>query len=101
MRRSKRKARECRPRAEEWTCENGAILMCLRSLQVNPEITTFDDYFKKDYDDATYSRMEKGTFFSAAFAQHWHNRYDWGIPERSWAGILFRRHQQLLAKKVC
>jgi len=30
-----------------------------------------------------------------------HNRYDWGIPERSWAGITFRRHQQLLAKKVC
>ena len=45
--------------------------------------------------------MEKGLFFPAAFAQHWHNRYDWGIPERSWAGILFRRHQQLLAKKVC
>ena len=69
--------------------------------QVNPEIINFDDYFKTNYDDATYARMEKGTFFSAAFAQHWHNRYDWGIPERSWAGILFRRHQALLAKKVC
>ena len=69
--------------------------------QVNPEIINFDDYFKKDFDDATYARMEKGTFFPAAFAQHWHNRYDWGIPERSWAGILLRRHQALLAKKVC
>ena len=54
-----------------------------------------------DYDDATYARMEKEPFFAGAFAQHWHNRYDWGIPERSWAGILLRRHQQLLAKKVC
>ena len=51
--------------------------------------------------DVSDARMEKGTFFPAAFAQHWHNRYDWGIPERAWAGILFRRHLALLREKVC
>ena len=31
----------------------------LHMFQVNPEITTFDDYFKKDYDEATYAKMEE------------------------------------------
>ena len=42
-----------------------------------------------------------GDFYPGAFAHHWHNRYDKGIPVRSWAGILFRRHLKLLREKMC
>ena len=42
-----------------------------------------------------------GEFYPPAFSHHWHNRYDRGIPPRSWAGIMFRRHLKMLREKPC
>jgi hypothetical protein len=81
------------------------VAPCLQSnltrLSVHLEIAAFSDFFKADYDNATYAAMEAGPFYPPAFAHHWHNTYEAGIPERSWAGILLRRHARLLAEKPC
>lgn len=72
---------------------------------MHPELTGFDAYFAPMSPAAqadAAARMANGDgFLRGSYAHHWHNRYDLGIPNGTWAGIAFAHHSALAAVKPC
>lgn len=72
---------------------------------VHPELDRhWNSFFEPvpEGDGEEMRRREAALFLPGSYSYHWHNRYDKGLPERSWAGVLTRRYQRLaMEKTVC
>ena len=65
-------------------------------------VNVWSSFFRPVDDDAELARRRALPFLPGSFSYHWHNRYNAGLPPRSWAGILLERYTALAeAKTVC
>jgi hypothetical protein len=74
---------------------------------VHPELTraisgadNWDCFFVR-WGEEKAAQLRQQPFLAGSFAYHWHNRYNIGLPNNSWAGILHDRYRALSADKVC
>jgi hypothetical protein len=68
---------------------------------VHPELAKhWHDFFTPAASDAELARRVAAPFMAGSYSYHWHNRYDRGLPERAWAGVLTARFRRWAADKA-
>ena len=68
---------------------------------VHPEMAHhWNDFFSPAADDAELERRRAAPFMAGSYSYHWHNRYERGLPERAWAGILTERFKRWALDKA-
>ena len=64
---------------------------------------SWDGFFWSKFNTTTsptLAEVEATPFMPGSYVYHWHNRYNEGLPKRSWAGVLSERFQRMAQEKA-
>jgi hypothetical protein len=70
--------------------------------RAQPECTNdhWNCFFAPTSSDEELQRWRVTAYLPGSYTYHWHNRYQRGLPERAWAGVLAARFEELARAKV-